>query len=88
MPSETNGTKSHSESDKVIPFQGKQPYDMPSDLVIPKVMNIHDTDERLWARNLPRSSSFLAIQLTNLRSLNPPPSPSDLSSSTPRKAAS
>lgn len=30
---------------------------MPSDLVIPKVMDI---DERLWAKNLPGSSSFLA----------------------------
>ena len=71
MSSETNGTKSHSESDKAIPFQGKQPYGMPSDLVIPKVMNIDDTDERLWVTNLPGPSSFLAIQLTNLRSLNP-----------------
>lgn len=32
---------------------------MPSDLVIPKVMDIDDTDERLWARNLPGSSPFL-----------------------------
>jgi len=88
MPSETNATKSHSESDKAIPFQGKQPYGMPSDLVIPKVMNTDDTDERLWVRNPTWISSFLVIQLTNLRSLKPPPSPSDLSSSTPRKAAS
>ena len=72
MPSETNGTKSHSESDKAIPFQGKQLYGMPSDLVIPKVVNIDDTDERLWVRNLPGSSFFLAIQLTNLRFLKAP----------------
>ena len=70
--SETNGTKSHSESDKAIPFQGKRPYGMPSDIVIPKVMNIDDTEERPWVRNLPGSSSVLAIQLTNLRSLKAP----------------
>jgi len=53
MPSETtengtNGTQAHSTDDKAIPFQGKQPYGMPQDLVVSKILNIDDTDERLW----------------------------------------
>lgn len=48
MASEANGNKSQSDSNKAIPFQGKQPYGMPSDFVVPKILNIEDTDERLW----------------------------------------
>jgi hypothetical protein len=48
MPSESNGTESHSDSDKAVHFQGQQPYGMPSDLVVAKILNIDDTDERLW----------------------------------------
>jgi hypothetical protein len=42
-----------------IPFQGKQSYGMPSDFVVPNILNIEDTDERLWVC---RPSHILAAQ--------------------------
>jgi hypothetical protein len=59
MASEPNGNKSHSDSNKATPFQGKQLYGMPSDFVAPKILNIEDTDERLWVCQL---SHILAAQ--------------------------
>jgi hypothetical protein len=44
----TLGTKSHEDPDPKMPFQGEQPYGMPDDLVVPKILNLEDTDERLW----------------------------------------
>jgi 2,4'-dihydroxyacetophenone dioxygenase len=44
MPSETNGSK----TDAATPFQGEQPYGMPADLVVPKIMDLENTDEKLW----------------------------------------
>lgn len=48
----TNGTANSSTPEKddsqAKAFQGQQPYGMPSDLVIPKVMELDNTDERLW----------------------------------------
>lgn len=50
MPAEANGNDVHSKANKAIPFQGKQPYGMPPDMVIPNVMDLENTDERLWVR--------------------------------------
>lgn len=56
-PSETNGTIQdanghstllHKDPDPKAPFLGKQPYGMPADLVIPKIMDIDNVDEKLW----------------------------------------
>lgn len=48
-PSATNGdTTTKSKDDKSLPFQGQQPYGMPDDLVIPGVMDIDGTDDKLW----------------------------------------
>lgn len=47
MPSETKGTK----HDAATPFQGEQPYGMPADLVIPKIMDLENIDESLWVSN-------------------------------------
>lgn len=46
-----NGTKIHgSRNDAAVPFQGEQPYGMPNDLVVAKILDLENTDERLWAR--------------------------------------
>jgi hypothetical protein len=34
--------------DEAIPYRGEQPYGVPEDLVIPTVLDIDGTDERLW----------------------------------------
>ena len=51
-PMATNGTANGSTPEKddshAKAFQGQQPYGMPADLVIPKVMELDNTDERLW----------------------------------------
>ena len=47
-PAATNGD---AKDDKAIPFQGKQPYGMPDDLVIPNVMDFDGTDDKLWVSN-------------------------------------
>ena len=39
----TNGCKI-----AALPFQGDQPYGMPNDLVVSKVLELETTDERLW----------------------------------------
>lgn len=31
-----------------MPYQGEQPYGMPNDLVIAGIMDLDNTDERLW----------------------------------------
>jgi len=49
MPSETNGSK----TDAATPFQGEQPYGMPADLVVPKIMDLENTDEKLWVPQAP-----------------------------------
>ena len=33
---------------EAIPYRGEQPYGVPEDVVIPKVLDIDETDERLW----------------------------------------
>ena len=57
MPAETtdvvngqiNGSKIHgTKNDAAVPFQGDQPYGMPNDLVVSKVLDLETTDERLW----------------------------------------
>lgn len=47
---ETNGSAAPASKtgSQAIPFQGQQPFGMADDLVIPNIMNIEDTDERLW----------------------------------------
>ena len=50
-PSATNGDTKQAEDEKSLPFQGKQPYGMPDDLVVPNVMDIDGTDDRLWVSN-------------------------------------
>ena len=45
----TNGSKIHgTKNDAAVPFQGDQPYGMPNDLVVSKVLDLETTDERLW----------------------------------------
>jgi hypothetical protein len=45
-----NATK---QDDKNMPYQLEQPYGMPNDLVIPNILNIEETDERLWVPQAP-----------------------------------
>jgi len=45
--SSANGARAKLD-DKAAPYQGEQPYGMPNDLVIPSIMDIDGTDERLW----------------------------------------
>jgi 2,4'-dihydroxyacetophenone dioxygenase len=33
---------------EAIPYRGEQPYGVPEDLVVPRVLDIDNTDERLW----------------------------------------
>jgi len=53
-PPETNANgvssngASEAQDEKAMPFQGQQPYGMANDLVIPGIMDIANTDERLW----------------------------------------
>jgi len=47
--SSANGARAKLD-DKAAPYQGEQPYGMPNDLVIPSIMDIDGTDERLWVR--------------------------------------
>jgi hypothetical protein len=48
---QTNGAKIHgSMPDAATPFQGQQPYGMPADLVVPKIMELDNIDEKLWVR--------------------------------------
>ncbi|SMR41725.1 unnamed protein product [Zymoseptoria tritici ST99CH_1E4] len=35
-------------NEKSMPYQGAQPFGIPDDLVIPNIMQLEDTDERLW----------------------------------------
>ncbi|KJY01775.1 hypothetical protein TI39_contig279g00054 [Zymoseptoria brevis] len=35
-------------NEKSVPYQGAQPFGIPDDLVIPNIMQLEDTDERLW----------------------------------------
>ena len=47
----TNGSKINNTRDgAAVPFQGAQPYGMPNDLVVSKVLDLENTDERLWVR--------------------------------------
>ena len=59
----TNGTKIHgTKNDAAVPFQGEQPYGMPNDLVVSKVLDLESTDERLWVSiKLPANT----LELTN-----------------------
>lgn len=43
-----DGTKIHKDPNPKQPFLGQQPYGMPDDLVIPKIMDLENTDEKLW----------------------------------------
>ncbi len=47
--SSANGARAKLD-EKAAPYQGEQPYGMPNDLVIPNIMDIDGTDERLWVR--------------------------------------
>ena len=47
-----NGSTPEKDGSQGKAFQGQQPYGMPADLVIPKVMELDNTDERLWVRLL------------------------------------
>ena len=33
---------------EAIPYRGEQPYGVPEDLVVPRVLDVDNTDERLW----------------------------------------
>ena len=59
-----NGTNGATEA-KGTPFLGQQPYGMPNDLVIPKVMELSNTDERLWVslRPLLRHSGMDSVDM-------------------------
>jgi hypothetical protein len=48
----SNGAAPQADSKK-LPYQGLQPYGMPDDLVIPGIMDIDGTDERLWVPQAP-----------------------------------
>ncbi|KAK0264232.1 hypothetical protein LTR91_010244 [Friedmanniomyces endolithicus] len=50
--SSANGARAKLD-DKAAPYQGEQPYGMPNDLVIPSIMDIDGTDERLWVPQAP-----------------------------------
>jgi hypothetical protein len=43
-----NSTNGQNGDEKTMPYQGAQPYGMPNDLVIPGIMDLDKTDERLW----------------------------------------
>lgn len=59
----TNGSIIHgTENDAAVPFQGAQPYGMPNDLVLAKVLELENTDERLWVRIPLRAD---ALELTD-----------------------
>lgn len=48
-----------SKTDSAIPFKGQQPYDMPSDLVIPSVVDLSSCDEKFWVPQAPDVSFSL-----------------------------
>ena len=57
---ESNGsTKLHKDNDPGQRFLGEQPYGMPNDLVVPKIMDLDNSDERLWVRKFGRAYAFL-----------------------------
>ena len=37
-----------SQSEEAVPYRGEQPYGKLDDLVVPQVLHLDDTDERLW----------------------------------------
>jgi 2,4'-dihydroxyacetophenone dioxygenase len=49
----TNGNSTQKKDDKSMPYQLDQPYGMPNDLVIPNILNLAETDERLWVPQAP-----------------------------------
>ncbi|KAF2478942.1 RmlC-like cupin domain-containing protein [Neohortaea acidophila] len=53
MPPAATETNGQSKDEKNMPYQGAQPYGMPDDLVIPNVMDLDGTDERLWVPQAP-----------------------------------
>lgn len=50
---ESNGSNGNDVKDnKSMPYQGAQPYGMPDDLVIPNIMDLDNTDEKLWVSSV------------------------------------
>ena len=89
--SHTNGSKiGGTKDDAAVPFQGEQPYGMPDDLVVAKVLDLENTDERLWVRShfLPTAWDSPINERPPPRSPKLPPSPFGPSSSPPLKATS
>lgn len=62
-PTDSTQPHSHEKNDAAIPFQGQQPYGMPPDLVIPRILDLTNTDERLWVPQAP-SVSFRPLLLS------------------------
>ncbi|KAK0284501.1 hypothetical protein LTS00_011227 [Friedmanniomyces endolithicus] len=65
--SSANGARAKLD-DKAAPYQGAQPYGMPNDLVIPNIMDIDGTDERLWVmetttRTVHQESPLMSVQV-------------------------
>ena len=61
----TNGMKIHgTKNDSAAPFEGEQPYGMPNDLVVSKVLDLDNTDERLWVCPPYRDAHFLPATIT------------------------
>ncbi|KAK1813762.1 hypothetical protein LTR12_011816 [Friedmanniomyces endolithicus] len=65
--SSANGARAKLD-DKAAPYQGAQPYGMPNDLVIPNIMDIDGTDERLWVmetttRTIHQESPLMSVQV-------------------------
>ena len=87
-----NGSIAAKDDSHTKAFQGQQPYGMPADLVIPKVLELDNADERLWVSNL--NGRFNAIKAPSCSLLNAfrfpklPTSRFARFSSTPLKAGS
>jgi hypothetical protein len=74
--------------DKAIPYQGEQPYGMGADLVIPAIMDIEGTDDRLWVSSYTDCVGRASPADTLLRCLKLPTSGSGPFYSAHRKATS
>lgn len=48
-----------------MPYQGQQPYGMPDDLVIPGIMDLDNTDEKLWVCPLELLLNLCSILIRN-----------------------
>lgn len=62
---ESNGSNGNvAKDEKSMPYQGEQPYGMPNDLVIAGIMDLDNTDEKLWVCLV--AMSFKEAPLTQL----------------------